>query len=347
MGLLGLGVRAIIDRVQTRTAKKELEAKLGRKVTESELYSLGANLEAEDATGVTKAPQSRRVSRRTMLIIFSSVLLIVLVGIPFMWVMSMSESQWNHLNPFTPKPPAGSFPLQIGEFKRTGQPEYYKSHSASFAPYFSATYYGPKAPWVSYTLWDYPSPASAREQFLAKRKPAGDSKLRMFQMGEDRYALTRVGEGGTTTYFLENNHIHQAFGNDRTTVLAFEAELSHQAPFSIGELRETDNLPVIPVLTLLSDYRKDPKAADLKYKLKTVVLSGEVTVAEKNKKGKPVIAFMRPEAKAATDGMVICEFAAAGEAAAAALKKGETVKISAHVFGQIMGNVMLQNCQKL
>ncbi|PYS73085.1 MAG: hypothetical protein DMF69_05865 [Acidobacteria bacterium] len=347
MGLLGIGIREARDRAQTRAAKKKLEAKLGRKVTERALYSLSANLEAtEVSTPDPQAPPSRHISRRKMLIVFSSVLLIVLLGVPFVWVMSMSESEWNHLNPFTPKPPAGSFPQQLGTFRRSGEPEYHKRYSASSGPHFTATYYGPRTPWVEYTIWDFPNPASARDEFLAKRKSPEGRNRRMFQMGEDRYAFATLGEGNTTIYLLENNHIHCSHGLDRKAVIAFDAELCHQTPFTIGELSETGNLPVIPVLTLLNDYAKDSKAADLKYKLKTVVITGEVTVAEKNKKGKPVIAFMRPSAKSANDGMAICDFAEANEADALAIKKGETVRISARVFGNLLGNVMLQNCQK-
>src|SRR6185369_2834823 len=67
------------------------------------------------------------------------VLVVGTVGIAG-FVMIMPQRTYNRLNPFTPKPPAGSYPAQIGDYKLKESPDYNEVTSYNPVPYFEGEY---------------------------------------------------------------------------------------------------------------------------------------------------------------------------------------------------------------
>ena len=81
--------------------------------------------------------------------------------------------------------------------------------------------------------------------------------------------------------------------------------------------------------------------------MKTIIITGVVEVSDKDKKGNPLVGFLRPGSTSPLDGMVDCSFDKSQEEVMSKVKKGDSVKLQGKVFGNLLGNIMLENCTKL
>ena len=100
----------------------------------------------------------------------------------------------------------------------------------------------------------------------------------------------------------------------------------------------------IPVMTILDEYKRDSAAADKKYKGQTLLVSGTVETTGKSKKGIPFVGFQKPGAASPTGTMVVCSFNVKQADRVSTLKKGQEVKLKGRVQGELVGNVMLEDC---
>lgn len=92
---------------------------------------------------------------------------------------------------------------------------------------------------------------------------------------------------------------------------------------------------------LFNEYQKNKKAADEKYKGKTVVVRGAV---DKTKVGTD-----NPYITLKTSSLILrvqCIFSSRDNNAVSGLETGQTVRVKGRVFGRI-GNVVLQDCELL
>ena len=73
-------------------------------------------------------------------------------------------------------------------------------------------------------------------------------------------------------------------------------------------------------------------------------MTGVVEVTGKDKSGNPFMGFLRPGSTNPLDGMVDCSFDKSQETIVSKVKKGDSVKLQGKVYGNLLGNIMLENC---
>lgn len=368
MGILGLLFRAGREAVQEQSAKRDLEGKLGRKVSTDELYSLGSHLDAAGEINPQKplisTPRESSVpfgdakppmKFTTKLLLVGVPLLLLFIGGAAFLVWNMSEYQYNRLNPFTPKPPAGSFPTSLGAFNLKESPDWHGVKSYNPVEYWEGTYTN-GTNYITSKIWNCKSEAELNEAFEKQKKSmTPTSKFKVTDDRADRYAFVNSSMS-TYVLFKDGLRLRQVGGSLQQAVLEFEGLLKNApplplTPINVSELEAQSatgggNNSAVTVLQLLDDYKKDEAVADKKYKGKTISVTGTVEVSDKDKAGKPMIAFMRPGSTKPADGMVICSFDKSQEAAASKVKKGDTVTLQGSVTMSLLGNVMLENCTK-
>ena len=378
MGILGLLFRGAREAIQEKSAKNRLEGKLGRKVSKEELYSLGSHLDAAQPDAAAQmpfqphgAPRAASVpfgdakppmKTRTKLIIGGVLVLLigfVAVAVAGFAVLNMSQSTYNRLNPFTPKPSAADFPAQIGRFSLSTGPEYsYSEYSAApLRAYFHSFYKADDVRDLRYYVYDYKTADEARAGFEAKKKEMkGYQGYQHVDDTDTRFASVWLKTGSSSVLWLDGTKFKYAYGIMQKPLYEFEGLLKNAAPAQVVEvtLGETETprtasstaAPSLTVTGLLDEYKKDAAAADKKYKDKIVLVSGTVEVSDKDKKGNWMIAFMRPGSTAPKDGMVICGFDKSQEKNVSGIKKGDLITLRGKVSMNLIGSVMLENCTK-
>jgi hypothetical protein len=368
MGILGLLFRGAREVVQEQSAKRDLERKLGRKVSTDELYSLGSHLDAAQPTApqmpLISTPRESGVPFGDAKPPMKTLTKLLLIGLPLLFfggvgavalVAIMPEHQYNRLNPFTPKPPAGTFPARLGAFSLKQSPDWHSVQSYNPVEYWDADYTN-GSNYITSKLWDCKSDAELNAAFEKQKKyltPSG--KYKITDDSATRFALVTYPGMSTYVLFKDGLRLRQVGGSTQQPVLEVEGLLKNappveMTPINVSEMEASNptggNLSVT-VLQLLDDYKKDAAAADRKYKGKTITVTGTVEVADKDKTGKPMIGFMRPGATAPKDGMVVCSFEKSQEANLSKVKKGDLVMLKGRVFGNVVFSVMLENCAKL
>lgn len=370
-GIFGLLFRGVREKLQERAAKMSLESKLGRKVSKEELYSLSSHLDAAQPTA-PQMPLQQGMPREssvpfgdakppmktvTKLLIGGALVLVlgvVGVGVAALALITMSGSTYNKLNPFTPKPSPADFPAQIGRFKRTTDADYLYSE---FSPvplreYFYSNYNSAETGDIKLYVYEYKTLADAQAGFEAQKKQM--KSYQGYQYIDDsssRLAAVWLKTGSTSVTWLDGMKMKNVSGIGQKAIYELEGLLRNTAPVAVAEVKTESSVPVanetsVTVLQLLDDYKRDSAAADKKYKDKTIVVSGTVEVADKDKTGKPMIGFMRPGTTAPEDGMVICSFEKSQESSVSKIKKGDTVTLKGRVFANLLFSVMLQDCTK-
>jgi hypothetical protein len=342
-----------------------LEQKLGRKVSEEELYSLGSHLDAA-GPGNAQAPliSTPRESSVpfgdakppmkfvTKLLLFGVPLLLLILALPVAYVALMSEAQYNRLNPWTPKPPAGSFPAQLGAFNLKDTPDWYGVKSYNPVEYWQGNYSN-GTNYITSKVWNYKTDAELNSAFDARKKYiTPTAKFKVLDDSPGRYSFMNFS--GETVYVLikDGMLLKELSGTGQKPVYEFEGLLRNAPPKEVVPINysemtaATSDGSTVTVLQLLDDYKKDSAAADKKYKDKTISVTGTVAVADKDKAGKPMIAFMRPGSTKPADGMVICSFDKGQDAVLTKVKKDDTVTLRGKVIMNLLGNVMLENCLK-
>ncbi len=374
MGILGFIFRAIREAVQEKSAKNTLEDKLGRKVSTNDLYSLGAHLDASQPNNVPPPMQStpREASvpfgdakppmkTLTKLLLIGIPLLVL--GMIFVSVIFtlMPERTYNRLNPFTPKPPEGTFPAKVGGYELENT-DYIAPTTYNPVTRFEGEYKS-GAETVRYTLWVYNNEAEMNADFEKRKKGAGGEaeKSKVVDNSDTRYAVAALSGWTNAVVYKDGNYIKQIVAYRQQPTLDFEGFLKNAPPAQASTLNVSElskpannsnatsgtNSSSVTVLQILDDYKKDATAADTKYKGKIISVSGTVEVSEKDKKGNWMIGFMRPGSTKPADGMVVCSFDKTQETSVSKVKKGDTVKLQGRVSMSIIGNVVMENCSKL
>jgi len=373
MGLLGFIFRAVREAVQEKSAKNSLEDKLGRKVSTSDLYSLGAHLDASQPTNVHQPMQStpREASvpfgdakppmktLTKLLLIGVPLLLLVTIGAAGV-VAIMPERTYNRLNPFTPKPPAGTFPAKVGSYNLDNM-DYIAPSSYNPTTHFESEYKS-GAETVRYTLWVYNSEAEMNADFEKRKKDAGGASEngKVVDNSDSRYAVAAMPGWTNAVVYKDGNYIRHISSYRQQPTLDFEGFLKNAPPaqastFNVADLKSASNTnsststnsSSLTVGQLLEEYKKDAAAADKKYKGKTITFSGTAEFADKDKAGKPMVGFLKPGSTKPADGMVVCSFDKSQEAAVLKIKKGDVVKLQGKIMGNILFNVLFENCTKL
>ena len=384
MGILGFLFRVIREKIQEQSAKGDLEDKLGRKVSTHDLYSLGSHLDAAQPNAqqipLQSTPREASVpfgeakppmKTKTKLIIAGVLVLVfgfigVVAAAGFV-IFIMPRSTYNKLNPFAPKPSPDDFPAQIGRFTRSTDPEYLdlgystKPTDTYFYSYYKAAdpndarKTATDAANLKLYVWHFKTADEARSGLEAKKKELkGYQGYQYVDDTDARFAAVYLKGGSTSVIWTDGTKLRELAGASQKTIYEFEGLLKNAAPIALVDVKLTESdTPTntggtsVTVLQLLDDYKKDPSAADKKYKGKTISVTGTVEVSEKDKKGDWLIAFMRPGSTAPKDGMVVCSFDKSQESRVSSVKKGDTVTLQGNVFGSILFSVMMQNCSKL
>jgi hypothetical protein len=378
MGILGFIFRAIREAVQEKSAKNSLENKLGRKVSNNDLYSLGAHLDATPQTNAVPPPMQS--TPREASVPFGDAkppmktsTKLLLIGIPLVFIglifvsavfALMSQRQYNRLNPFTPKPPAGSFPSQLGTFNLKESPDYNE-----------VNYYTPVENWegvytngtnyITYKLWNYKSDAELNTAFDARKKyVTPTSKFKVLDDSGARYVVMSFSGSSLCIVLKDGMQLKELSGGDQKPMYEFEGFLKNAPPAAVVPINYSEmtannnsstnsnsssstNSASLTVGQLLEEFKKDSDAADKKYKNKMIIFTGTAEFADKDKKGEPMVGFLKPGSTKPADGMVVCSFDKSQEAAVLKIKKGDAVKLQGKVMMSLIGNVMLENCSKL
>jgi hypothetical protein len=366
--------RGTKDVVEEQNAKRNLENKLGRRVSKDELYSLGAHL---DAAGPINGQVPLQSTPRESSVPFGDAkppmkftTKLLLVGVPLLLIgvlfvgfiiLNMPQRTYNRLNPFSPKPPAGTFPSQIGNYALDHKPDYDEPSSYNPAPSFESEYKN-GLDTIRYKFWAFNNEADLNAAFEKRKqsvKPTDKGKVT--DDTDARYAVASLNGWSSYVIFKDGNYLKQIDAYNQKNALEFEGLLKNAAPLPIVPLNENElkkaasnnassisnNTSSISIMQLLDDYKKDEVTADKKYKDKTITISGKVEVSDRDKAGKWMIAFMRPGSTKPADGMVICSFEKSKESGVTSVKKGDTVTLQGKVLMNLVFSVMLEDCSKL
>ncbi|HMS40607.1 MAG TPA: hypothetical protein PKE69_10295 [Pyrinomonadaceae bacterium] len=368
MGLLRFIFRGAKEAIEEQSAKSDLEKKLGRKVSEEELYSLGSHL---DAAGENTSPQPLKITQResatpfadakppiklrNKLLLFGILLLIIGFLVGGFVIQNMSKQTYNRLNPFTPKPPEGVFPAKVGDYSLAQKPDYYEPSSYKPTPSFGGEYKKDGEKDVRYNVTIFNSEAEAAEAYDKIKNTIKDSQHgKVVEKSDNRIAFAGLSGWDSNIYFKDGKYLKMINSFAQKPTLDFEGFLKNAAPQAMtmldqAELKEnlaTAAAPTVTVQQLLDDYKKDSGAADKKYEGKIIRISGAVEVSDRDKSGKWMIAFMRPGSTKPTDGMVVASFEKAKESSVTSVKKGDNVTLQCKVGIGILMNVMLEKCSK-
>lgn len=368
MGILGMLIRGTIEAVQNKRAKNDLEGKLGRSVTKEEQYSLGSHLQAAQPN-VQNAPMISTPRESSTPFAdakppMKTLTKLLLIGIPLLLIgglfvtflfLSMSERTYNRLNPYTPKPPEGVFPADVGGFKMEQKPDYNKPTTYKPATWFNGEY-KKDAGTVRYNVSVYNSEAETADAYNKIKDSIKDSDHgKVVEKGDNRIAFAALSGWNSYVYFKDGKYLKTIDSYNQKDALDFEGFLKNQPPQAITMLNEAElkqnalgtKSDVVTVLQLLDDYKKDDAAADKKYKDKVIKIAGKVEFSDRDKAGQWMIGFLRPGATKATDGMVVASFEKAKELPVTALKKGDNVTLQCKVSMNLYVSIMLENCSKL
>ncbi len=384
MGILGFLIRAIKEAVQEKSAKNNLEDKLGRKVSTNELYSLGSHLDAAEPTAqqmpLISTPRESSVPFGDAKPPMKTLTKLLLIGIPLLllgafvlsvFVAAMPERVFNRYNPFAPKPPAGTFPAKLGSYNLDLGPDYEAPNQYNPITHFEGEYKS-GAETVRYTLWVYNSEAEMNADFEKRKKSAGGASAngKVVDNSDTRYAVAAMSGWDSSIIFKDGIYIKQIKAYRQQATLDFEGFLKNVPPaqavtFNVSELSKpatnsnsssnksntnsssSTSSSSLTVGQLLEEYKSNPSAADQKYKGKTITFSGTAEFADKDKKGNPMVGFMKPGSTKPTDGMVACSFDKSQEAVVLKIKKGDLVKLQGKVSMSLMGSIIIENCLKL
>ena len=335
--------------------------KLGRKVSKDEIYSLEANI---DAAGPGVTPMPLQSTPREAAVPFAdakppmktrTILLIVgLVALFGGWFVispiigNMPEQRYNRLNPFTPKPPAGTFDAGFGSYKLSDPPDYYSGRNSwDNGRHFEASYSNDTF-FIRQKLWEFKTEAELQQKFDERRKSITTGTSKVTGDEASRYAIVPTATGETSVIFKDGLNLRQLNGSAQKGGYEFEGLIKNAPLAEVVEVKiekpATTSSITVTVAQLLAEYKADPGIADSKYKGKKITVTGKVEFADKDKKGDPSVGFMKPGSTAPKDGMVVCSFPKSQASNVLRMKKGDAVKLYGRVTGSILGSVIIENC---
>jgi hypothetical protein len=349
MALLRLLLGGAREQYRENKAKRELEAKLGRKVDKSELYSLGAQMEVAEVTpaapAVSAAP-ARPMSRTTKRVVLAGVAALVLVVAGYVVVESMSEETWNHLNPFAPKLPQGAFPAAVAGYRKEPQTYYTDRRSYGYGYEFQTYYKSDDGRLVKYSLIDYGSPDMAKKGVQRKGYLGGSGKV--LQQEDGRIVASDPYNGGTIIADALGTRMVQLASSRPQDAVEFENSLPYAA---LGVSRPPQRSAagvdeVIPALSLLDEFQRDKAAAVKKYDGKTFLFVGNVAGVSKTAKGQPLVALQKEGEKLSLKSTVACAFQPSEDAKVSALKKGQAAHFRCRVdYTELLDIFTLEDCK--
>lgn len=231
-------LRYLVERIRDFTAKKSLEEKLGRKVDESDIYSLKTNLEAAHSeksagtSGLGTIPSSgsdaltrEPMSKTTKLIAASVAGLVLFVGGAFLVIMMMPEATYNGLNPFTPKVAAGAFPATIGDYELK-EPPTHRSYRDHCKCYGYSGIYKKGAESVSYNVYTFDTPEVARKNFEDRSFIGGTPQVT--EQTGSRQVVVDQKVGNVVIQLINDKHL-VFFGHVKGGGVNFEKNLPYAA----------------------------------------------------------------------------------------------------------------------
>lgn len=227
-------IKWIIHKIQELVAKKSLEEKLGRKVGSHEIYSIGANIEAAEATQ-ERLPRSlqppappKPMSGTTKIVLASfavGVVLLVVAGILGGVVIMMPTATYNRLNPFTPKVPAGAFPPSIAGRDLIAEPQY---DNKSYCPCYSFTgQYKKDTSTIYFVLVVFKTPEEAVKKMKERYFIGSQSKIT--EQTDSRLTTVDSKSGGGTTSFVHGNYLIYYAARNAAESVEFENALPYAA----------------------------------------------------------------------------------------------------------------------
>jgi hypothetical protein len=367
IGILRLLFRGTREFVQEQSAKKNLESKLGRKVSKDELYSLGAHLDAAQPNNAQKMPLQQspyqqsvpfadaKPPMRLMTKLILAAILLLIVGVigVFAVVIMTPRHTFTRLNPFGPKPPDGTFPAKLGNYALEHKPDFEEQDLYNPRSNFASEYSNGTEK-VQYKLWLYNSEAEMNSDYEARKKYiTSTQKAKVVDNSDTRYFVAAMPGWTSAVLYKDGKNLRQITAYKQQSVLDVEGFLKNAPPVPAVTLSEADfpassntNGNSISIKQLLDDYKKDSDAAEKKYDGKTITINGTVEVSDRDKQGKWMIAFLRPGSTKPADGMVICSFEKSNESNVTSVKKGDTVMLKGTVIMNLLGNIMLEKCSK-
>lgn len=352
MGLIRLLAGGAREQYRENKAKNELEQRLGRKVDKSELYSLGAQLDAAEvapaatsATVATAAP-AKRLSRTTKRVLMACVAALVLFAVGYVVIESTSEETWNRLNPFAPKLPQGAFPAAVAGYRKEPQTYYTDRRSYGYGYEFSTYYKSPDGKLVKYSLTDYGSPDKAKAGAQVSRHLGSEGKV--IEQEDGRGIASDPYNGGTIITEAVGPRVVQLSSVHPQDAVDFENGLPYVAlgvsqppPRSAAGVDE-----VIRAISLLDEFKRDKAAALKKYDGKTFLFVGDVAGVGKTAKGQPLVGLQKEGEKPGLKSSVVCSFQPSEEAKVAALKKGQVAHFRCRVeYTELLDIFTLEDCK--
>jgi hypothetical protein len=366
MSLLGKLIRGEAhERVEELKAKRQLEKRLGRKVQTHELYSLSAHFDAASRSGSSNdtpylppppsaginaplthpAGASRR--RGVKLVILAAIAFVIMIGIAGLWTLNLPERTYNRLNPFTPKPPQGSFPAAIADYSLAEQPDYSSTYSSICkCNYFTASYKKAENS-IYYKLYAFKTPEAARSYLKGRDFVGGSYKV---VRDADTRTTWILSDGGDAIIALTaGSQLITLSSRKPADLIAFENSLPYSAygaaqppPRDAEELKEKP----VAALTVLDDFNSDKAASQKKYHDQYFLFTGTVAGAGKTKKGIPFIAIEKPGVKSGVHTIVSCSFHTSQADKVSRLQVGDPVQFRGRVnLKSLLAMVVIEDCR--
>jgi hypothetical protein len=354
------------DRAEELEFKRQLEQKLGREVTEEEMYSLGSHL---DAAGAGNPDQPLQYTPRESATPFADAkppskylkyvvgagILVLIIGVAGFIFLNMSERQYNRLNPFTPKPPANSFPQTVGNYNLVESPDYNKKSVFDPVANYEGRYTSSDGSWtLAYTLYMYDSEEEAKKDFEKKKGELKNNKAaQMTDESSARAASVSRSGGEMKILWLDGAQVKKIVGPNQSVSIELEGMMKNAPPTPIVLVAQDDpsktatgeSKSSVTVQQLFDDYQKDESAANRKYKDSIIMLKGTVAAVGKGSDGNPLVAFAKPGSTDPKDGLIACGFDKTQETAVAPIKIGQVVVIRGRVMGEKDGSIALIECK--
>lgn len=363
---LGLVFKGAQEAIEEQSAKRDLEQKLGRKISNEELYSLGAHIDAageiNTAQPLVLTPRESEIpfagakppmSLTTKLLIVVPLFLLFVFGAASI-LKSMPEQSLYGLNPFSPNPPEDVFFQNIGDFALTKRPDYHSPNSSNPVPRFEGEYKN-GTQIVHYIVSVFDDEAEAAAAFNKLRETVhGGQNRKVFEKSDSRIFVGAMAGWDSDIYFTDGRFLKKINSFNQKSALDFEGILKNAPPLPIGTFSADElksDAPAVESTTgvteLLNYFSKKSPGDNGIYKDKIIKFKGTIESSGRSKKGDWILGFMRPGSTSPTAGMVVASFEKSKEYDVAQAQKGDEVILQCKVSMKVHTSVILENCSKL
>lgn len=247
--------------IQKVAMKGRLERGLGRKVTDEELTSLSAWMEADSrsqavppmtniASGnpLSQAPVQKAPAYYDADFVNSGVnwVKVILYGFLVLVVLVAAIIWYGSLPIRPPKLPAGTFPAQVGRFKRLDtEPSYegddYTTKGKQFVAEYNLENNGTAETKIIYYVWLFPSVDEARSGLQKKLETARKYENwlnRIVQTDQTRfvelnYAMDKHSVDSTDVYWVDGTLVMGVYDQSQQLAYEFEGQLRNRPPAAL------------------------------------------------------------------------------------------------------------------